>query len=328
MIWNLFMCTFFRYKNVDSHFIGKNYDVPSPCYGLIFWNPAGIKKRAFIKPPEEPAEWTSKYGNITFNQVGRDFPASGMNEKGLVVEQTTLWNTIYPDKDKRKTIKELQLIQYLLDVCSTTKEALELMGNVRVSQEMAKLQYIISDSGGDICLTEFILGEMKVYSNKSFAYEVITNDMIGTSLDYLNIHEGFGGSKTVQYSKYSLDRYVVTVDAVQKRLKSVNIQVAFDLLNLSEYEDTQWQIVYDLKAMSINWRTKSNEILNELFFDDFADITGCITIEFDTKEQNACTKSGNLMLVKRFFKESVYFIGVKISDKDIEVLASHPEKNN
>jgi len=67
------MCTFFRYKNRISHIVGKNYDFPSPCYGLTFWNPVGSKKRALIKPPELPVEWVSKYGNITFNQAGRDF---------------------------------------------------------------------------------------------------------------------------------------------------------------------------------------------------------------------------------------------------------------
>lgn len=302
--------------------------MPSPCYGLIFWNPPGIKKRALIKPPEEPMEWTSKYGNITFNQVGRDFPASGMNEKGLVVEQTTLWNTIYPDRDNRKAIKELQLIQYVLDVCSSTGEALECIKNVRISQEMAKLQYIVSDSSAHICLVEFILGEMKVYSGNDFAYQVITNDMIGTSIDYLNIHAGFGGVKPIQYSKYSLDRYVVTVDAVQMSLKSEKITNAFDLLNLTEYEDTQWQIVYDFKASGLKWRTISNETINELCLADFVNKTDCITIEFDTKEQKAYTNSRNLALVKRFFKESVYFIGVRTSDKDIEILASIPEKTN
>jgi choloylglycine hydrolase len=28
--------------------------------------------------------WISKYGSITFNQYGREFPTGGMNEKGLV----------------------------------------------------------------------------------------------------------------------------------------------------------------------------------------------------------------------------------------------------
>lgn len=321
------MCTLFQYKYGNKYFIGKNYDVPSPCYGLVFWNPAGIEKKALIKPPEKPVVWVAKYGSITFNQVGRDFPASGMNEEGLVVEQTTLWNTIYPDMDNRKAIKELQLIQYLLDVCSSTKEALECIENVRVTQEMAKLQYIISDRQGNICLVEFILGDMKVYSNNDFAYRVITNDMIGTSIDYLNTHIGFGGTKSVQYSKYSLDRYVVTIDAIQNSLKLDNTPCAFELLNLSKYDDTQWQIVYDFKTLGVKWRTKNNDFIKELSLSDFANKNECIIIEFDTAEKKVYTKSRNLILVNRFFKECIYFRGIKINDKDIEILASYPEKS-
>jgi choloylglycine hydrolase len=26
--------------------------------------------------------WTSRYGSITFNQYGREFPSGGINEKG------------------------------------------------------------------------------------------------------------------------------------------------------------------------------------------------------------------------------------------------------
>lgn len=105
-------CTFFVIKAQTLISIGKNYDVPSLCYGLIFWSPAGLKS-ILIKPYDEPVEWTSKYGNNIYNQVERDFPASGLNEKGLVAEQTILWNSIYPERDNRKAIKELQLIQYL-----------------------------------------------------------------------------------------------------------------------------------------------------------------------------------------------------------------------
>jgi len=322
------MCTFLRYRIGDRHIIGKNYDVPSPCYGLIFWNPAGIEKEALIKPPDKPVKWISKYRNITFNQVGRDFPASGMNERGLVVEQTTLWNTIYPDKDSRDAIKELQLIQYLLDTCSTTKEALEIMSKVRISQETAKLQYILSDITGDICLIEFILGKMFVYSNNDFAYEVITNDMIDTSIDYLNTHLGFGGTKSVKYSKYSLDRYVVTIDAIQKEIKSKSIPDAFDLLDKSKYEDTQWQIVYNMDKNCIKWRTSSNNSINEIRVLDFMTKNECVIIDLDSMEQQQYTKSRNLQLVNQFFRESIYFKGIKITDSDIDILASYPEKKH
>jgi hypothetical protein len=150
--------------------------------------------------------------------------------------------------------------------------------------------------------------------------------MIGTSLDYLNIHLGFGGKKSVQFSKYSLDRYVVTVDAIHNGLESVSIQNAFELLNLSKYEDTQWQIIYDLEAKCIQWRTKNNHIIKKLLLTDFYLKKECITIEMDTMEQNIYAKSRNLMLVNSFFKGNVLFEKMKISDLDIETLASNPER--
>lgn len=36
-----------------------------------------------------------------------------MNEAGLVVEQTTLWSTLYPGADERPAVNELQWIRYL-----------------------------------------------------------------------------------------------------------------------------------------------------------------------------------------------------------------------
>lgn len=167
---------------------------------------------------------------------------------------------------------------------------------------------------------------MKVFLDKDFAYNLISNDMIATSIDYLNTHIGFGGAKSVRYSKYSLDRYVVTVDAINKGLKSINIQSAFELLNLSKYEDTQWQIIYDLKAKCIKWRTKNNDIIKKLMLTDYHLKKECITIEMDTMEQNIYTKSRNFMLANSFFKENVFFKIIKISNLDIETLVSNPEK--
>jgi Penicillin V acylase and related amidases len=52
-----------------------------------------------IQPPEKPIEWISKYGSITFNQSGREFPHGGINEKGLVIEQMWLDEAAYPEMD-------------------------------------------------------------------------------------------------------------------------------------------------------------------------------------------------------------------------------------
>lgn len=92
---------------------------------------------------------------------------------------------------------------------------------------------------------------MKVYFNNEFAYQLITNDVIDTSAYFLNTHIGFGGTKAIQFSKFSLDRYVVTVDAIQKSLISHNIPNSFEWLNLSMYNDTLWQIACDLNTLRI-----------------------------------------------------------------------------
>src|ERR1051325_6901014 len=59
---------------------GKNYDW-SIGNGFLIVNPANLEKSSVSK---HPAHWTSKFGSITFNQYGREFPHGGMNQAGLV----------------------------------------------------------------------------------------------------------------------------------------------------------------------------------------------------------------------------------------------------
>ena len=61
-------------------------------------------------PPEKPIEWISKYGSISFNQFGAEFPYGGINEEGLVVEIMTS-RAEYPFKIA---------IQEFIDTTSTT----------------------------------------------------------------------------------------------------------------------------------------------------------------------------------------------------------------
>ena len=69
--------------------------------GLVIVNKRNVSKTAFLKPEwddnGQPASWTSKYGSVTFNFIGREFPFGGMNESGLVITcmwlETTEWMT-------------------------------------------------------------------------------------------------------------------------------------------------------------------------------------------------------------------------------------------
>ena len=82
---SLYACTSFRLKDESKVVVGKNYDwIIDP--GILVTNKRNMAKTAFVDPDEKPFKWVSKYGSITFNQYGREFPNGGMNEAGLVVE--------------------------------------------------------------------------------------------------------------------------------------------------------------------------------------------------------------------------------------------------
>ncbi|MFT7624554.1 MAG: penicillin V acylase-like amidase (Ntn superfamily), partial [Myxococcota bacterium] len=118
-------CTTFLCEDGQDVLIGKSYDWHQGA-GLVLVNKRGVAKKALVlEPGATPAQWTSRYGSITFNQYGREMPNGGMNTAGLVVEVMWLRASRYPAPDKRPTLNELQWIQYQLDRFATVKEVVE-----------------------------------------------------------------------------------------------------------------------------------------------------------------------------------------------------------
>ncbi|KPL07288.1 hypothetical protein AMJ86_04825 [bacterium SM23_57] len=87
-------CSTFKLQKGDELIYGHNLnygDIGVP--GLIFINKRGIFKlgrtwsELTTKERLNPSShcWISRYGSITFNAIGRDFPDGGMNEAGLFI---------------------------------------------------------------------------------------------------------------------------------------------------------------------------------------------------------------------------------------------------
>ena len=114
-------CTTFCFERNGSVVFGKNYDF-GIGYGMLVVNKRGVAKASRIEPPDRPAHWTSRYGSVTFNQFGREFPSGGMNESGLVVELMWLDASQYPPPDSRPAVGVLEWIQYQLDQFATAAE--------------------------------------------------------------------------------------------------------------------------------------------------------------------------------------------------------------
>ena len=79
-------CTTFMLERGGERVVGKSYDWHMG-QGLVMVNKRGVAKQSLpAKPGDQPAQWLSRHASVTFNQYGREFPAGGMNDAGLVVE--------------------------------------------------------------------------------------------------------------------------------------------------------------------------------------------------------------------------------------------------
>lgn len=70
-VTGLYPCTTFVLHQGNRLVFGRNLDWPTGT-GLVMVNPRNLEKVALVDPSEKPANWVSKFGSITFNQVGRD----------------------------------------------------------------------------------------------------------------------------------------------------------------------------------------------------------------------------------------------------------------
>ena len=150
-----FACTTFFLNTHDKKVFGRNYDWVTGI-GQVMSNSKGLTKTSLVTSGDKAVKWTSKYGSITFNQYGKEFPLGGMNEKGLVVEVLWLEESINEPKDTRPVINELQWIQLQLDVSSTVDEVIALNKKVRIKSEAGKVHYMIADKQGNYATIEFI----------------------------------------------------------------------------------------------------------------------------------------------------------------------------
>ncbi len=265
----LFPCTTFIIKDDSNLVFGRNLDwfVEE---GLVIANQRGIVKQALIFPPEKPAEWVSKYGSVTFNQVGREMPYGGINEAGLVVENMVLMSSQYPQADERPAINEVQWIQYMLDNYATVKELIEGAKLIRIGQASTKLHYLICDKNGDGAIIEYIDGKLIIHSGDNLPIQVLTNSQYKSSVDFNKQFD----SKTQNFSLYRFGKAAQMVSEYKKREPADIIDYSFGILNSvcskkKALHPTKWRIVYDIGNMKIYFRTSKHPEIKHIDISKF-----------------------------------------------------------
>ncbi len=327
-------CTCFSFKDKNGNIVfGRNFDFPVGI-GHIEINKRNMQKTAFQSVPEKSLVWISKYGSITFNQIGREFPYGGMNEAGLVIEQMWLEETQYPMPDKRYGITELQWIQYQLDNSATIQDVIASDSLIRISNtSVAKIHFLIADAAGNVAVIEFIKGKMLVHQKEQLPFPVLTNCPYDVSLKFKESIEKKENKEFSEWTKNSSGRFVKATSMINNYSGIKNIiDYSFSVLDsVAQTGSTQWSIVYNISMKEIHFKTKDNALIQKLALKDFdfsCNSPGIFVSISDTIKgirsfQETSYKSNYLL--QKYVVSKVEFLKNTITNEQIVAIAKYPE---
>src|SRR5262249_23092858 len=194
---------------------------------------------------------------LTFNQSGREMPNGGMNDAGLVVEVMWLDSSVFPPRDARPVVSELQWIQYQLDNFATVAEATAHAADVRVERGYAKVHYLACDRTGACAAFEHIGGKLVVTAGDKLPVKALTNHTYADSLAFWKQH-----ASAPPAGRGSLERFAraASLAGAARSAQPADLTArAFGILDSVRQGDmSQWNIVYDPVALTVSFRTHKN----------------------------------------------------------------------
>jgi len=321
-------CTTFCLQRGPAGVFGKNYDW-NLGDGLVIVNKKGVAKRSIL--PDGPARWTSKYGSVTFNQYGREFPSGGMNEKGLVIELMWLDGTRYPAPDSRPTLNCLEWIQFQLDNADTVDAVLANAEKVRITSE-AGLHYLVCEPGGRCATVEFLNGKLVPHSGKTLPVPVLANSTYADSLGFLE-RQGDGAQGSSSLARFA--RASKMIEDYPARGGVGPVQYAFQVLASVAQPHTQWSIVYDQRARRVHWKTRAHPRPRWIDFAalDFSCATPVRMLDANDKVQGDVTRrlaeyrpEKNRDLVTRAIRGTPFLADTPA--EEIEATVRHPQQSS
>jgi penicillin V acylase-like amidase (Ntn superfamily) len=257
-------CTTFCLNQGDRTIFGRNFDWKTGN-GSVFINIKGITKIAQSQSYESSKQftWVSKFGSVTFNQLGRELPYGGMNETGLVVETMMLRDTEYPQlPDSRPKIGLFQWIQYQLDSFSTIEEVIKSDSQIRIKANLGA-HFLVCDVSGKCVSIEFLKGQQVYHTKEKLPIKVLSNSKYSEALSFWK-NDQIPENDT----RRSIGRFTLAANMIGKYnpKKELPVDYAFKILSrVSNPSDTQWSIVYDIGKFCIYFRTKENQKIRYFF---------------------------------------------------------------
>ena len=257
-------CSTFMLKHGAEIIFGHNLDMPIPIPGLVVINKRGIYKEGTTWEELTSAEsgkykkvkWTSKFGSVSFNPLGVEFPDGGMNEKGLAIWEMTLSGTEFLRDKSLPRLFMMQWMQYILDNLETVDQVIKSAHEIAI--DGWDWHFFTADKSGKCATIEFLNGEPVIHTGENLSVSALCNTRYAVELDRLKRYEGFGGRWPVELNDFNTPRFVHAAYMLKNYdpVKSESIiNYGFDILNHMERGGTQWSVILNLKQGDVYFKT-------------------------------------------------------------------------
>ncbi|MFH1836912.1 MAG: linear amide C-N hydrolase [Candidatus Omnitrophota bacterium] len=258
---------------------GRNMDWGDDKFAVLI-NPRGIARKAEeVSRKDDPVEWVSKYGSVTFNIYVEGTPegaTDGMNEYGLSAAVLWMEASKYPEEDSRPVLDDGMWVQYCLDNFKTVDEVIADAPGLRVKADkyfgkIVALHLYIHDPNGNSAILEYLDGNLVIHHGSPLSKEVLTNDPYAVNLAGLSDYSGFGGMKPLP-GGYGHEARFVRAAAYLNALPKVMSRdeaIAYAFNGMSDVAEplgassspTQWTVVRDLSEKKMHFRNITNAVI-------------------------------------------------------------------
>ena len=287
-------CSTFKLQKGGELIYGHNLnqgDIGVP--GLVFINKRGIYKlgrtwsEITTKERLNPSShcWISRYGSVTFNVLGRDFPDGGMNEVGLYIWEMNE-DGDYPKNDSLPILYELNWMQYILDNYSTVDEAVQCASEIEV--EGPGKHFFVGDARGDCATVAFIDGDIVINRDRTMPVPGLFNTPYDRELELLRFYQGFGGLYDPDLSDPRIPRFVKTAVMIRDYISELDIvDYGFKMLDrLKVWDVPEWSILFDVRKRNVYFKTRLNPEIKSFSMNkiDFTNDTPVLILNMDIEK--------------------------------------------
>jgi penicillin V acylase-like amidase (Ntn superfamily) len=267
----IFACTTFCLDTPNGPIFGCNLDLFIPGDGLVFINRRDIAKKGFEPGTTgKVAEWTSKYGSVTFNLAGREWAFGGMNEAGLVLGAMELITSKFPSEDERPPLPIGPWSQYVLDMCSNVEEVIAVNDKIRIKDSAPPVHFLIANANGNCVAIEWHDGKLVYRKGNTLPVKAMANTFYDEALAVYKR----GGPRWWQSDRGDSNKRFSKAAIRNKEFKdsgeSNAIKYAFETLtHVVAAPHTKWNIVYDISRRQVYFRSIASPTVKYLSLNKF-----------------------------------------------------------